>query len=148
MKIIPRGSVDFIIDTTAQAMLFLSLMTPSTSSIISISTLPSGTQLQEAPLMNRPDNPRLPWLIRLTLNAMDSVKKFRAWRWGVHYEYMFLDPNGKDLDSLSKYVEEGSLSPVVGSRVNIRDLDKVREACNIVYKGKGGIGKVVIDIIG
>ena len=98
--------------------------------------------------MNRPDNPRLPWLIRLTLNAMDSVKKFRAWRWGVHYEYMFLDPNGKDLDSLSKYVEEGSLSPVVGSRVNIRDLDKVREACNIVYKGKGGIGKVVIDIIG
>lgn len=147
MKIIPRGSVDFILDTTAQAMQFLSLMTPSTSSIISISTLPSGTQLQEAPVMNRPDNPRLPLLFRLALNAMDSIKKLRAWRWGVHYEYMFLESNGKDLDDLSKYVEEGRLSPVVGSRVNIRDLDKVREACNIVYKGKGGIGKVVIDVV-
>jgi len=148
MKIIPRGSVDFILDTTAQAMQFLSLMTPSTSTIISISTLPSGTQLQEAPVMNRPDRPRLPWFIRLALNAADSIKQFRAWRWGVHYEYMFLESNGKDLESLSKYVEEGRLSPVVGSRVNIRDIEKVREACQIVYSGKGGIGKAVIDVLG
>jgi len=98
--------------------------------------------------MNRPDRPRLPWFIRLALNAADSIKQFRAWRWGVHYEYMFLESNGKDLESLSKYVEEGRLSPVVGSRVNIRDIEKVREACQIVYSGKGGIGKAVIDVLG
>ncbi|RMZ92629.1 hypothetical protein DV736_g132, partial [Chaetothyriales sp. CBS 134916] len=58
---IPRGSVDFLLDTTGESMQFLSLMVPSTSSIVSISTLPSGTQLQKSPLMQRPDMPQLPW---------------------------------------------------------------------------------------
>ncbi|RMZ82878.1 hypothetical protein DV737_g1875, partial [Chaetothyriales sp. CBS 132003] len=58
---IPRASVDFLLDTTGQSMQFLSLMVPSTSSIVSISTLPSGTQLQESPLMQRPDKPPMPW---------------------------------------------------------------------------------------
>ncbi|KAK5064350.1 hypothetical protein LTR84_000183 [Exophiala bonariae] len=147
MALIPRGSVDFVLDTTGQAMQFLSLMTPSTSTIISISTLPSGTQLQQAPIMNRPDKPQLPFVMRVALNALDSIKKLRASRWGVHYEYLFLESNGKDLASLTSYVEGGKLVPVVGSRVDIRDIEKVREACGIVYKGKGGIGKTVIDII-
>lgn len=147
MAIIPRGSVDFILDTTGQAMQFLSLMTPSTSTIISISTLPSGTQLQQAPIMDRPDKPQIPFIMRLVLNALDSIKQLRAWRWSVHYEYLFLESNGKDLASLTKFVEEGKLVPVVGSRVDLRDIEKVREACSIVYKGKGGIGKTVINII-
>lgn len=147
MAIIPRGSVDFILDTTGQAMQFLSLMTPSTSTIISISTLPSGTQLQQAPIMDRPDKPQIPFNMRLVLNALDSIKQLRAWRWSVHYEYLFLESNGKDLASLTKFVEEGKLVPVVGSRVDLRDIEKVREACSIVYKGKGGIGKTVINII-
>lgn len=49
--IIPRGSIDFILDTTGEAMKHLSLMVPSTSTIVSISTLPSGTQLQQSPVM-------------------------------------------------------------------------------------------------
>lgn len=145
--IIPRGSVDFMLDTTGQAMEFLSLMTPKTSTLISIATHPSGDQLQQSSMMDRPDNPRLPLLIRLALNAMDSIKRFRAWRWSVEYEYLFLDSSGAELAELATYVEEGKVRPVVGSRVNLRDIDKVREACSVVFKGKGGIGKTVIDII-
>lgn len=145
--VIPRGSVDFMLDTTGQAMEFLSLMTPKTSTLISIATHPSGDQLQQSSMLNRPDHPRLPLLIRLLLNAMDSIKRFRAWRWSVEYEYLFLDSSGTELAELAKFVEEGKVHPVVGSRVNLRDIDKVREACSIVYKGKGGIGKTVIDII-
>lgn len=146
MKAIPRGSVDFLFDTTGQAMHFLSLMAPSTSTVLSISTIPSGTTLQESSVMRRPDNPRIPLVARLFLNAMDGVRRLRAWRWGVEYMYWFVEPSGGDLDALRGYVEEGKLVPVVGRRVDLRDIEAVREACGVVYKGKGGLGKTVLEI--
>jgi hypothetical protein len=29
----------------------------------------------------------------------------------------------------------------------MHDIEKVREACSLVYNGKGGIGKAVIEVI-
>lgn len=142
--VISRSSVDFCLDTTGQAMDFLSLMVPKTSLIISISTTPSGTQLQAADFMNRPDRPRLPWWGRMILNAMDAVRQARAWRWGVQYSYFFLGTNAEDLETLTRYVEEWKVRPVVGSRVPFGNLEKVKEAAEQVYDGKGGIGKTVI----
>ncbi len=127
-------------------MQFLSLMAPSTSSIVSISTTPSATTLQAASVMQRPDNPRIPLFARLFLDATDAVRRLRAWRWSVTYMYWFLQPNKEDLDTLTGYVEEGKLLPVVGARVDMRDIDKVREACQLVYNGKGGLGKTVLEI--
>ena len=60
--------------------------------------------------------------------------------------YWFLEPNNEDLDTLTAYVEEGKLIPVVGARVDMRDINKVREACQLAYKGKGGLGKTVFEI--
>jgi len=136
MKVIPPGSVDFTLDTTGEAMRFLSLMTPSTSFIASIATMPSGDLLQNSSLMRRPDNPRLPWLARMGLNIADAIRRARARRWRVEYEYFFLEPNAEDLDTLSKHVEQGKLVPVVGATVKLQDIEKVREACGLVYKGK------------
>ena len=146
MKVIPPGSVDFILDTTGEAMRFLSLMTPWTSFLASIATQPSGDVLQNSSLMRRPDNPRLPWLARIGLNVADAIRRARAKRWHVEYEYFFLEPNAEDLETLSKHVEQGALVPVVGSRVPLQDIEKVREACGLVYKGKGGIGKTIIEV--
>lgn len=146
-QVIPRGSVDFILDTTGDAMRFLSLMKPSTSFIASVATMPSGNLLQESSLMRRPDKPRLPWLARIGLNMADAVRRFRAWRWGVEYEYFILEPSAEELETLSTYVEERKVVPVVGSRVRMHDIDKVREACSLVYNGKGGIGKAIIEVI-
>lgn len=146
MKVIPPGSVDFILDTTGEAMRFLSLMTPTTNFLASISTLPSGDVLQNSGVMRRPDHPRLPWLARIGLNLADAIRRARARRWLVEYEYFFLEPNADDLDTLAKYVEQGSLVPVVGSRVAMQNIEKVREATGLVYKGKGGIGKSIIEI--
>lgn len=128
-------------------MRFLSLMTPSTSFIASIATTPSGDVLQKSNLMQRPDKPQVPWLFRVGLNIADAVRRARAARWRVEYEYFFLDPNAQDLDTLRGYVEERKVVPVVGSRVNLRDIEQVREACGLVYKGKGGIGKAVIEVV-
>ncbi|OAL23820.1 hypothetical protein AYO22_06139 [Fonsecaea multimorphosa] len=146
MKVIPPGSVDFILDTTGDAMRFLSLMTPSTSFLASIATLPSGDLLQKSSVMRRPDNPQLPWLARIGLNLADAIRRARANRWRVEYEYLFLEPNAEDLETLSKHVEQGKLVPVVGARVKLQDIEKVKEACGLVYKGKGGIGKTIIEV--
>ncbi|KAM5386592.1 hypothetical protein ACJZ2D_000555 [Fusarium nematophilum] len=145
--VIPSRSVDFVLDTTGEAMAYLHLMVPSTGLIVSISTQPSGAQLQQSSVMRRPDNPRLPWYGCMVLNALDTYRRARARRWGVAYEYLFLDPNATDLATLSQYVEEGKVVPVVGTRVNIRDIDQVREACGMVYRGKGGVGKTVIEVV-
>lgn len=144
---IPAGSVDFFFDTTSQTMAYLSLMTPKTSSIISISTQPSGDVLQNSPMMCRPDNPTLPGFVRLLLNTTDAYRKMRTRRSGIHYEYFFVESNAQDLKELSEYIESGKLKPVVGQRVKIGDIDEVRKACALTRSGKGGIGKTVINII-
>jgi NADPH:quinone reductase-like Zn-dependent oxidoreductase len=144
--VIPRGSVDFLFDTMGQAMRYLSLMVPTTGSIISISSLPSGTQLQNSGLMKRPDNPQLPWLPRLILDILDGIRKMRASRWGVEYQYMFLHPRGTELVELAAFVDAGLLRPVVGTSVRFDDIEGVRKAAGMVYEGKGGLGKVVIEV--
>lgn len=145
-SIIPPRSVDFILDTTGQAMHFLSLMVPNTSLIISISTTPAAAQLEAADFMNRPDNPQLPAWGRIFLNATDSIRKWRAWRWSVEYSYMFLGANSEDLEAISRVVEEKKLVPVVGTRATLKDFESVRKAAQLVYDGKGGIGKAVITV--
>jgi hypothetical protein len=60
---------------------------------------------------------------------------------------MFLNSNGEDLELMSTWVEERKVMPVIGSRVDIRDIDRVRAICETVYKGKGGLGKAVIEVI-
>ena len=146
-EVIPPRSVDFILDTIGQAMHFLSLMTPSTGLIVSISLTPSGTQLQESSFMKRPGNPQVPLVARIFLDGMDAIRKLRARRWGVDYEYFFLQSSAEELEKVTTFIEEGKLVPVVGSRTDLRDLEKVREACELVRKGKGGIGKAVFNVI-
>lgn len=96
--------------------------------------------------MRRADKPQIPRIILLSLNAADAFRRLRAWRWGVKYQYLFLEPNAQDLEALSEYVAAGKLVPVVGTRVPLTEIEKVREACGMVYHGKGGIGKVVIEV--
>ena len=146
-KVIPRASVDFVLDTTGQALQFLHLMTPSSGVIISISTQPSGDQLQESSFFRRPDNPRLPWVGRTYLNVASAISKYRARRWAVEYDYMFLESNAEDLDLMTTWIEEGKIRPIVGSRTELRDIDQVRTVCEQVHKGKGGLGKAVIIVI-
>lgn len=127
-------------------MEYLSLMRPDTGYIISVSTLPSGNQLQASSLMQLPHQPALPFPMKLALNLMDCVRKFRARRYGVTYSYMFLQSSSKDLDELRDLVESGKLRTVVGTVASLKDIKAVQEACQVVYSGRGGLGKVVIKV--
>lgn len=143
---IPKGSVDFIFDTVGIAMDYLCLLRPKTGMVISIATTPSGDTLQSASVMRVPSAPGLPVYLRIPLNLVDGIRQFRARRWHVSYAYIFIDPNFKDLDTLRGWLENGTLKTVVGTTANFKDIDEVRKACQVVYDGKGGIGKAVITM--
>lgn len=97
--------------------------------------------------MDLPHHPVLPTPVRLGLNFLDCVRKMRARRYGVNYSYLFLDPNGKDLDELRGFVEEGKMRTVVGKTVLLKDVEAVRDACQVVYSGRGGVGKTVVKVV-
>ncbi|CAI7605262.1 unnamed protein product [Penicillium crustosum] len=141
-EVIKSGSVDFLFDTVGSAMEYLSLMKPKSGRIVSVATMPSGNQLQEFSVNDQ----NIPIALRMALNAFDYVRKLRAGRYSVEYSYMFLSPNGQDLDELRKYVEERRLRTVVGTTVELSDIEAVRSACQVVYSGKGGLGKAVVKV--
>lgn len=138
--------MDFLFDTVGLSMQYLCLMKPKSSHIVSVSTTPSGDVLQNSSLMRMPEKPIIPVMVRFALNLMDSVRRFRAGRYGVQYEYMILESSGSYLDELRSYVEDGKLKTVVGTTAELRDLDSVRKGCQVVYDGAGGLGKFVIKV--
>ncbi|RHZ70325.1 hypothetical protein CDV55_107699 [Aspergillus turcosus] len=140
--VIEHGTVDFLFDTAGVAMEYLCLMRPKTSWIVSIATAPSGNQLLD--FLERGTS--VPIYVKLGLNLMDSIRKMRARRYGVSYTYMFLHENGKDLDALREYVEDGKLKTVVGTTVDMSDIQAVRDTCQVVYTNQGGLGKAVIKV--
>lgn len=77
---------------------------------------------------------------------MDAVCRTRAWRWGVGYQYMFLDSSGEDLTEIARYANEGKLRAVVGSKANLNDLDGVKRIAGQAHAGKGGLGKSIIEV--
>lgn len=146
LKAIPAQSVDFIFDTTGQATDFMPLLVKGSGLVVSIATTPSGATLQNSSVMDTPDKPRLPVVARVFLDATDGLRKLKARFYGVEYKYIFINPNGKDLTDLKDAADEGKLRPVVGLRVDLCNIEKVREACWQTYKGKGGVGKTVFEV--
>lgn len=130
-----------------QATELMPLVVKDTGMVVSISTMPSGATLQNSGVMDVPGKPRLPVAMRVFLDAADGIRRLKAWRHGVEYKYLFLDPNGKDLALLKEQVEAGHVRPIVGLTADLHDIEKVREACWQTYKGKGGLGKTVFEVV-
>lgn len=127
---------------------YLCLMRPKTGQVVSIATAPSGDYLQASSALRLPSKPIVPTPIKFFLNMLDRVRKLRASRWGVGYDYLFIDPNGKDLEFLREWIDKGSVKSIVGTTVSFTDLEEVKKACDVVYNGKGGVGKAVITFPG
>lgn len=118
---------------------YLSLIRPKTGYMVSISTIPRGDDFADLGSL------KITFLARKLLNLADNVNKWRASRWDVKYKYLVMQPSGKDLEQLREYVESGKLRPVIGNTVHYQDVEAVRKGCDVVYRGKGGIGKTVIS---
>lgn len=148
--VIPTRSVDFIFDTTGSAMDYLSLLRPK-GAVVTVSILTSGDVLQNSSVMRRSpdkqDKAVVPFPIRIGLNLMNRIRESRAARYGVKYSSIFLEPNATDLNSIREWVEAGKLRTIVGTRTHFKDIKAVRDACQVVFDGRGGIGKCVIAFV-
>jgi hypothetical protein len=129
-------------------MAYLSLMRPKTGTIVTISILTSGDVLQNSSLMRLSPDPAdkaiVPFPLRFSLNVLDRIRGLRASRWKVNYFSIFLEPNAKDLGMVKEWVESGKIRTIVGTKAHYKDVGAVRDACQRVFDGKGGVGKAVI----
>lgn len=133
------ANVDFLFDTMATTMSYLSIMKKG-GVIISISTLPPGSLMKK-------NMPSMPFYIEYLMDFVDWGFRWWTGRAGVHYSYIFMHPSGKDLESLATWVEEGKVTPIVGKTAKFDDLEAIRAGCQEVYDGKGGIGKFVMEMV-
>lgn len=135
---IGKETVDFMLDTTFVAMSYIEVMKP-TSGVLFTITGKSGQTLKL-------DYPNIPWLLVKMMDIGDAVFKWRAARWKVKYDHVYVQPLNSDLKMLSGWVEEGKLKPVIGRTEKMLDIEKVRDMTSVAISGKGGIGRFVIDL--
>jgi NADPH:quinone reductase-like Zn-dependent oxidoreductase len=138
VAVVGKGTVDFMFDTQKETLSKLAMIKKG-GMIVSISTYPKGGTLKK-------QNPKMPKYVEVMLNVLDfCYKSWMHWK-GVKYEYLLLDGNGKDLERLRGWVEEGKIKPVVGEKVKMEDISGVRAGCQKILVGKGGVGKFVIEV--
>lgn len=138
---VEHGSVDLFLDTMREAVRYVALVKKG-GIVVSVSTLPSGAQAAAV-------YPRTPWVLKRVLDVMDAYYRWRVARWGVQYVFVMLNPVGcaDRLARLAGWMEDGSLTPVVGRTAELKDLKAVIEGCEQVRSGKGGVGKFVITMV-
>jgi NADPH:quinone reductase-like Zn-dependent oxidoreductase len=132
-------TVDYLFDTMGTTVSYLATVKKG-GLIISISTIPSGS------LIKKSMSADIPYYIECIMNFVDWGLRWWTGRKGVNYSYIFMTPSAKDLDSLSTWIEEGKITPIVGRTAKFDDLEGVRTGCQQIFDGKGGIGKFVIEM--
>jgi NADPH:quinone reductase-like Zn-dependent oxidoreductase len=138
IEAIGKGTVDMVLDTAFMAMSYLPLLKPGTGMLLTI-TGKSGKILKG-------DWPEIGWWLVVAVDMLDWWYRWRAGRWNVKYDNVFVKANGADLETLVGWLVEGKVKPVIGKVVGWEDLEGVRALCQLIYDRKGGVGKYVMDL--
>ncbi|KAK9324813.1 chaperonin 10-like protein [Lipomyces orientalis] len=138
-QVIPKGSLDVVYDTVAEAFNYLHLMKPG-GWIVSIICLPSGQNLKGL-------FPNIPAWFCSFLDMSFKISKYRASRYNVNYDSVVLVPRKEQLLDLKQWAEEGKLKPIVGKVVPFSDFEGVKKAFTEIYEARGVTGKTVIKIV-
>ncbi|KUJ11229.1 putative alcohol dehydrogenase [Mollisia scopiformis] len=140
-KAVPLKSVDVLIDTIGSMFSTLPLVKPGGMIITCAGpSPPSGRNLKNiSSAINR--------FIEKLLDLIDNLTRWWVGRSGVNYDSVLMKANGSELERVRTWVEEHKIRPVVGKVLKFRDLVGIREECGRVMKGKGGVGKVVVEVI-
>lgn len=137
VKTIGKRKVDFMFDLMGQT-LSASPVVKDGGYIVSVSTIPSGKMVEEHDL-------KLPYLVARLLDLVDWFFRFWVGRKGVGYQHMGMRSNSTDLEKMAAWIDTGKLKVVVGKTAKLSDIDTLREGCQQVSDGKGGIGKFAIE---
>ncbi|KAI0442011.1 alcohol dehydrogenase [Xylaria telfairii] len=136
---IPAGSVDFVLNTQWDLVNTFALADPKKGVVVSISSVPHPSLFREMV-------PTAPfWLLwALTVAQWYYAFKLR----GTNIKYTFVSGNfakREEVERTGEIIATGKVK-AVKRVVNLEDIQAVRKACDQVYTGKGGIGKLVIKI--
>lgn len=92
--------------------------------------------------------PSVPLWAQILFNVIDAYFKFRIQcLGGVQYDNILQKPCKQDLQRIVTWVEEGKLKPVVGQILKLEDIEGLKAVYARLATGKGGIGKVVVQIV-
>jgi hypothetical protein len=81
------------------------------------------------------------------LNFLDALTRWWIGRYDVKYDSVLMKVKGGELEIVKGWVEEGKIRPVVGKVLGFGDLEGIRRECGRVMDGRGGVGKVVIQLL-
>lgn len=82
------------------------------------------------------------WIINTVIGWKSRTTINNAHAAGVSYEFMFMRPDGKGLEKLAGFVDEGKLEVIIDSRYPMADFAKAFER----LESKRSKGKVIIEI--
>ena len=88
-----------------------------------------------------------PTVVIKALDLINGLSKWWVGRYQVKVDFVLMKPKGSELERIKEWVEEGKIKPVVGKVLEFKDLEGIREECMRMSEGKGGVGKVVIEIV-
>jgi len=83
-----------------------------------------------------------PWFVRIILSLISAGIRRKAKRLGIDYSFLFMKAHGKQLNEISKLIEQGVLRPVVDQ---VFSFNETNEALEYVASGRAK-GKVVVKI--
>ncbi|KQR70439.1 NADP-dependent oxidoreductase [Pedobacter sp. Leaf176] len=82
------------------------------------------------------------WIIRTVLSLTSFGIRKKARKLGVDYSFLFMKADGKQLQQISKLIEQGVIKPVLDK---VFPFEKINDAMEYVESGRAK-GKVVVNI--
>ncbi|KAI1748364.1 alcohol dehydrogenase [Xylaria castorea] len=137
--VIPAGSVDFVLNTQWDLVNTFPLVNPKNGVVVSISSLPHPSLLREI-------MPTAPFWLFWVLTVAQWYYAFMLR--GTNIKYTAVSGNfavREEFEQTGEIIATGKVK-AVKRVVDLEDIQAVRKACEQVYTGKGGIGKLVIKI--
>ncbi|KAI0203514.1 alcohol dehydrogenase [Astrocystis sublimbata] len=137
--VVQPGSVDFVLNTQWDLVNTFPLVNPKKGVVVSISSAPHPSLMREM-------LPTAPFWLFWVLAIAQWYYAFQLR--GTNIRYMFVSGNfavREQMEQTGEIIARGKVKPVKRV-VALEDIQAVREGCEQVYRGTGGIGKLVITM--
>ncbi|TPX07250.1 uncharacterized protein E0L32_010844 [Thyridium curvatum] len=136
------GAFDVVYNTQWDLPAAVPLANPRTGVIVSIASAPSPALFRE---VLGPAN--TPFWVAWVLGAAQWYYAWLLRGTAVRYEFLSGDMGRReDVEAVAAVAARGDVRPVVRT-VRMADIDEVRAHCELTRVSKGGVGKLVIQVV-
>lgn len=141
-SVVPKGSVDFMFNTQWNTLgPGIPLLNPETGTIMSIASIPPPALTKE--LLGAA---MVPFWVVWVLNLAQLWYSFLLRGTNIKHEFVSGNPEiREDLEKAGELIATGKVKGVFRV-VDLADLKSVKEECEKVNSGKGGIGRCIIRV--